>query len=587
IEDYNPTPPPPGGLDLPRGGSIIIIENQSIFENNLTGVLMNPYRPDPTAKYVQRSSIKDSYFQNNQAFISPAYPEYKYQLYLNSVNRVPIEGNLFSANPATLSLQNKGIGIKTVNSGINITENTFLDLYKGIDVYNTLTSVSVTNLEHNTFTEVNKALTLNYVPYAVVSNNTFNVPTGTNSPHDTYGLYTLKSFGFLLTGNTFVTTALANNHTRAVVLNQTLFDQAAIAQIRQNTFTGGFIDATRFEDNCRSLQLNCNVYLNEPQRDWYIAPDAELDKQGQCHPIFTELSFHQHWHYLPPVLYSGYSNYHVYNANPGFTLEIYHDDYQYSVPTYNGGSGSVIQINCFPGTETNNPSCTLSVPPYYGGVNEGCAYSGEELSRKIQDWQRAGETDSIIALLHCIAEDWSYKILVGTYIDRRMYPQALTALDSIPNTPQGNADFKAIYYAYIELLTGGSGKNADAAFALQQAEQNRTHAQQTLAESMFALLYGNNYLRTVQDNAANNTHFLSKPTFILAPNPANNSTAIYWHNALVVSSDVYITDITGRIVKTYHNLQNGQQINTDNLPNGIYYVHAAALFATQKLVVVH
>lgn len=136
-------------------------------------------------------------------------------------------------------------------------------------------------------------------------------------------------------------------------------------------------------------------------------------------------------------------------------------------------------------------------------------------------------------------------------------------------------------------LTGSSGKNADAAFVLQQVALNKTDARQTMAESMFALLYGNSYLRTVQDNAANNTHFSSKPTFILAPNPANNSTAIYWHNVLVVSSDVYITDIAGRIVKTYHNLQNGQQINTDNLPNGIYYVHASALFATQKLVIVH
>jgi len=103
----------------------------------------------------------------------------------------------------------------------------------------------------------------------------------------------------------------------------------------------------------------------------------------------------------------------------------------------------------------------------------------------------------------------------------------------------------------------------------------------------FALLYGNDYVRTVADNTARNSNFASKPPFILVPNPANSSTIIYWNNGYVISSDVYITDIAGRIVITYKNLQSGQQISTENLPNGIYYVHAAALSATQKLVVIH
>ncbi|OWY21886.1 T9SS C-terminal target domain-containing protein [Sphingobacteriales bacterium UPWRP_1] len=574
------------------GGGIVHIDggtNWVSFTDNATDVQLDRFYG------LQHGIIKKCVFNKTNTTYFAAYSGSNNEhLVLNRCGNVFIYDNQFQ-NLSTQHLTR----IKAVNTNVtigidesgNTKPNKFTNFSngqqtKGIDIYNTLTAASVTNVIGNEFNNIQKCITLNNVPFPVINANIFNLPAGSSSPNDVYGIYALKSFGFEFADNIFTTEAI-NDYTRAMVVNKSFFSPLAIATVQRNQFTGAFTDATRFEDDCQSLQLNCNVYVNAPQRDWYIAPYAKLDKQGECNLENTERSFHQHWHYLPAALYTGYNHYHVYNDNPNFTLEIYHDDYEFSVPTYN--LGYVDKYSCSFELSTpigENPSCTISVPPYNDG-SVGCSYSGEELSRKIRNWQRAEENDSIIALLHCIAEDWSYKILVGTYIDRRMYTQALAALDSIPNTPQGNADFKAIYYAYIQLLTGGSGKNSDAAFALQQTEQNRTHAQQTLAESMFALLYGNIYLRTVQDKAAHNTPFSSKPTFILAPNPTNNSAAIYWHNALVVSSDVFITDIAGRVLKTYHNLQNGQQINTDNLPNGIYYVHAAALSATQKLVVVH
>lgn len=189
--------------------------------------------------------------------------------------------------------------------------------------------------------------------------------------------------------------------------------------------------------------------------------------------------------------------------------------------------------------------------------------------------------------LHCVAEDWSYKLLVGTYIDGRMYPEALAALDRIPDTPQGNADFKAIYYAYIELLTGGSGKNSDAAFVLQQSSLKQKDTQQILAESMLALLYGDDYVRSVKGSSSHNLDFKSKSPLILAPNPANNNVTVYWNNFVVDATDLHLTDLSGRPLKVYKNIQNGFQISIDNLPNGVYFVYAVSLSTTQKLVVIH
>ncbi len=183
----------------------------------------------------------------------------------------------------------------------------------------------------------------------------------------------------------------------------------------------------------------------------------------------------------------------------------------------------------------------------------------------------------------------TFCFLVGTYIDRRMYPEALAVLDSIPHTPQSNADFKAIYYAYIQLLTGGNGKNSDAAFALYQVEQNQLDVRQTLAESMLAVLQGNSYVRSVKDNS---TNWLKKTNkhkhFALYPNPANDLVTIQFYQPLAAKEYLYIYDMTGRLVKTI--VINGignVQINTGNLYNGVYYLRLGIGNQVEKLVVIH
>lgn len=191
--------------------------------------------------------------------------------------------------------------------------------------------------------------------------------------------------------------------------------------------------------------------------------------------------------------------------------------------------------------------------------------------------------------LQSIAADWAYKLLVGTYIDRRMYPEALAVLDSIPDTPQDNADFKAIYYAYIQLLTGGSGKNSDAAFALQQAEQNQLDVRQTLAESMLAMLQGNSYVRSV---IGNSTNWLNKTNkykhFALFPNPANDLVTIQFYQPVAAKEYLYLFDMTGRLVRTLviNGIEN-VQINTGNLYNGVYYLRLGTGNQVEKLVVIH
>jgi len=170
-----------------------------------------------------------------------------------------------------------------------------------------------------------------------------------------------------------------------------------------------------------------------------------------------------------------------------------------------------------------------------------------------------------------------------------MYPEALAVLDSIPDTPQSNADFKAIYYAYIQLLTGGSGKNSDADFALHQVEQNQLDVRQTLAESMLAVLQGNSYVRSVKGNSTNWLNKNNKQKhFALFPNPANDLVTIQFYQPVAVKEYLYLYDMTGRLVKTIatNGIEN-VQINIGNLYNGVYYLRLGTSNQVEKLVIIH
>lgn len=180
--------------------------------------------------------------------------------------------------------------------------------------------------------------------------------------------------------------------------------------------------------------------------------------------------------------------------------------------------------------------------------------------------------------------------LVGTYIDRRMYPEALAELDRIPDVPQGNADFKAIYYAYIELLTGGSGKNSDAAFILQQLSLKQKDTQQILAESMLASLYGNDYVRSIKGNKLNwYNNANAQKHFILIPNPANQQVTIKLKQPSLTShEEIFLFDMTGRLVSTIP-VNNSVTIQLDitNLYSGIYYLRLGTGVQVEKLVIIH
>ena len=148
---------------------------------------------------------------------------------------------------------------------------------------------------------------------------------------------------------------------------------------------------------------------------------------------------------------------------------------------------------------------------------------------------------------------------------------------------------QTIILAYIQLLTGGSGKNSDAAFVLQQVAIDKTDARQTMAESMSALLYGNDYIRSVKDDAVypyNNTN--PKKHFILIPNPANEQVTIQFLQPVADQDEVLLYDVTGRLISTIAVSSGASaQLNTANLYNGVYYLRLGTSTQVEKLVIIH
>ena len=66
-------------------------------------------------------------------------------------------------------------------------------------------------------------------------------------------------------------------------------------EISDNTFSGPFAAATQFQEDNSVMQLNCNVYTNNPRIDWYIA-SGTLERQGDCLGVTEEANALKWYH---------------------------------------------------------------------------------------------------------------------------------------------------------------------------------------------------------------------------------------------------------------------------------------------------
>lgn len=153
---------------------------------------------------------------------------------------------------------------------------------------------------------------------------------------------------------------------------------------------------------------------------------------------------------------------------------------------------------------------------------------------------------------------------------------------------------QTIILAYIQLLTGGSGKNSDAAFSLQPQQEAMLYAiagsqssQSAYAQALLSLLKGETFsLPVPPDDLSGKTSTLVRKmpklkqsdleTLQLIPNPAHSHVMVYMpYLAVNSTNELELFNQQGNSVLIY-SLSHGQrvaQIDLSTLHKGLYILN--------------
>ena len=581
----------------PKAGGIVYAD-EATFENNRIAIRIDEHKgnllvPAGTKPTPQRSVIQNCLFQHTALFPSSSglpvgLPNNYISVRLNKAGEgLKLKDNDFEANASVLTGAQRGTGIWAADTRIDVKSTAFQahhfdGLYKGVECFNSLTTLKNSLVQGYQFNNVQKGITFNGSLGARVRYNHFDVPPGTNTD-ESYGIYAIKAYGVRIENNELnsnLTANWENTYSKGVVIDRS-YSSGYDSHLTNNLFTGGFGAATQFLGDNQRLHTNCNAY-SQDLIDWHLNSSAILPEQGVC-GTNADIALRTHFH-MP---YATFENWHIKNDNTSFELVLNIDNSPQSLPTLIEGDVAEPTICEQDGIPTINNSCFVLFPDEIIGGGGGC--DDEKTVRyQIQTYLENDETDSLLALLHCVDTEWAIKILVGSYVDKYDYNEALAQLERLDDSGD-NLSFKALYYALInDYLSedGGSGKAAVAETQVRQTANDATSDNQTLAESILAMYRGEDYVRNGEaiaaaKSAANPT----KPTFTLAPNPAQGSLALkIAANTISLPQTISIYDLHGRVV-LQSILQTDQTvIDITSLPTGLYWVHLQG--ETQKLVVI-
>jgi hypothetical protein len=578
------------------GGILNLTHTQ--FIDNGVGIYMHPVR----ASAMLPNKVENCDFTMQQSNPSTNYYwsiDYNQPIgILAKVSYLPnyLKDNRFiSTIPATTNLNKRGIGILlgNVKASITATPNDdieFEGLSKGIDVYNTTTVVKAVNIEEQDFNNTRKAITLNSSIGSTVINNTFHIPTGEAS-NDTYGIMSQNSKAINVLGNELYCNASSSSSTFGIIFNESQLT-GFVSQLRNNLFDGRFSAATQFVGNNQRLSTNCNAY-DDCEIDWHLNTTAILPGQGSCDGDVT-LALRTHWHYTNEPGGTDFAEEkHIVNENataPALQLNI--DGSPQSNPIGEEGTeyvvGNVIVTTCVFVGASENLSCTVEFPELGAGATD--CNDEADIERRIYTYLEQDNRDELLALLHCVDTEWAIRLLVGTYVDERLYEQALTELQRLSNTPE-NAEFVALYNA---IISGGldeqtgSGKADIALATVNEVVANKTSSQQTLAESILAVYKNSDYVRHAAPINYKKASNDLNPEFTISPNPAKNSVVLNFTQPTAHNGYVQLLDINGRLQQQVNIAANSTACTVDitTLQTGIYYCRLNNGQTTAKLVII-
>gem|GEM_PF-1328551 len=582
------------------GGGIVYAKN-SQFINNRVSIQLDRFRGEPGGpKYYQKSIIEDNTFYNDDASWFHIAQNPFTHIALNTAGPgLTIRQNNFTAQNA-LPLENRGAGIRTVNTHINIHNNEFHHILHGIDAYNLPSIHRGLIVKENSFFSAHRCLSMSGGVLATIAqNNFFDIQAGTQDLNG-YGIFADAVWGYDISANTFTCTFGNNtNPYNLGIVARNGTNQAST--ILDNYFGGSFGIANLFAGQNSRLIVDCNIYDNNINNDWVI--NGFLNDQGECVPLYPLKARRNTFHTPIPGI-NGYNIDATDYLNPTDPTYLF----QYvGQPGFNPTSviGNIQVDNfCFlTPVSFENSQCSLD-PDACGACDPDCwrallDQTTEESkivylqTRLLRAQLCSGREEEAKQDLRTQNTTESAKLLTATYESEQKPDSAWLYLQQIPDDNAENIAFKDLY---TQLLQGiqppaGSGKT----MSIQELYLRQTALQEhaptaPIAQAINASYYGEvyyknvSYLRNNSQQAANT----GLNNLLIYPNPAANTATIQLQRPTEQVWQLHIYNLQGVLQKTY--TCNGSVLVLPiDLPNGMYICKAITgtqVLSIQKLLIV-
>jgi uncharacterized repeat protein (TIGR01451 family) len=402
--------------------------------------------------FVENNSvIKGCTFQNTANLKDlENYPNQGINAYmlLQQVKGVQILANTFTGRTA-YPVDQRGIAILSYDAaysvlsapisgqqGANYIPNKIDDMSKGIDVYSTGGANKVIRVKDNRFTNTMQGITANGSNFDEISYNTFNVPLG-NENINSWGIFLQTSAGYLVTENTFISSA-ANEYTYATVSRNA---NLSSSDIYKNNYEGNFGIATQTEgSNNNRLQIDCNNYTGNNTHDWAVLSD-NMANQGLCENETPQLAatnvFNNCNDGSDRNIFSMAS--FIYSSTPGFQ-----PDCTEGISIFTCDVGASFNEVCPQRVTSPCPSCSQLNEISLGNTPPGL--ERDRLKAEIiRMYAQEGNIPSILDFL--IKENLpdDRKIIIPTLIDRKEFDRARNELDKMEIETEDDLDFHNLY----------------------------------------------------------------------------------------------------------------------------------------------
>ena len=556
-----------GGINNIGGG--LLEANNTTFQNCSVGIEFEHYLYD-------NESIIDgcTFLIDNEFLGSYQYPLNYIGIRGHWAYGIDVKNCTFkNISPGTFDNDRRGLGVFAITSNFNLRNNSFENLYKGVDAYAYNSIYSKMAILDNTFSQNIEAITLNANLFSEVKGNTFE-GLSTDFAH---AVYANDCDGILIKDNTFWAMdvpvvgmpifALTISGSNGVdIINNDFKNFSYDAMVNQY-----FTSAVQLENNNTNVLIDCNRFSANSLHDLRIMPGLFSNRDG-CPDVNLELTATRNtWH---DATASGTS--HITNLSDPFVFTYYDPDGDANTlspyaPILLTGLTSDY---CFIGDEncSDNPNGEGSGDP---GPTSGDPPGNQGLKFYID----TGDFDSAKGYLSNQNTNWAKRVLATSYIYEKDYASATSVLNQMSLLTTEDSLFNNLFGEYIFEKTDTS-HSTSMSISVNIDTSSGDKRIKTYAQSIRASEENIMFDRTPSNTTVNaktkdnifGEHKLNWENIRIYPNPAKDDINIsIYPEHISENTWLNIYDYQGRLLKQIAVHNELTILNTADFNNGMYF----------------